>query len=131
MTWNAPRLIVIDRQAEWRDMATRALEGAGFSVRALGTYDFAAVGPALTEAATDFVVLGCARVDVAEEVLITQLVERGDPVLVLCALVPPRVMRDVFLLGAKDVADKAYSPAGIVAIVNDALERARRVPSYW
>ncbi len=111
------RVLVVDRQAYWLKFATEALMSAGFSVSVSEKYPCELARSAPNSGSSDLVILGCARVGADEQEVITDILSQGYHLLVLCAFLPWKVMRALFLLGVDDVADKPYSAQELVSTV--------------
>lgn len=121
---------MVDRQDYWRKLARGALRRSGEPVLALGSYDAAAVERALAAAATDLVVLGCASFGEDERELLARLVPTGVPVLVLATPLSHAMIREIFLLGAADVAEKPFSGPEVRRVVDEAFANLEAVARY-
>lgn len=111
-------ILLIDRQAYWRQISTDALEKVGFAVGALDTYDYT-----LTEGENpDLVLLGCARVGNEEQLLIDEMLAHKQHLLVCCTSFSGQTMRNLFLQGVDDIVDKPYNPISLVKIVWQAIK---------
>jgi DNA-binding NtrC family response regulator len=117
-------ILVIDRQAYWRECVAETLRSAGYLVSTLAIYDEVLEGQ-VGEKEHNFalVLLGCANIEREERLLITHLLARKQYVIVFAVLLPSQVMRAIFVRGAEDAVDKVYDSMEILAIVEQALER--------
>ena len=113
-------VVLIERQDFWRQRCASALEDRGHSVVQLDSYDDVADGLPAPRAA-DLVILGCTSVGPAEVRLVGEMRRRRDPVLLMCSLPGLGGMRAGFLAGARDVVERPYEPARIVATVEGAV----------
>jgi len=114
-------ILLIDKQASWRERSARALAREGFAVDSLASYVLPNEG-AHGAFRPDLVVLGCASVGPEEQELIGQVLRRKLHLLVLSTSLPWHIMRALFRDGANDVTDKPYDPDLLVETVNQALE---------
>jgi len=120
------RILVVDRQAYWRDLAAGALQSAGYAVTSGATY-----ASALQQDYT-LVLLGCASVDGDERLFITRLLACRQPIIVLASYLPAHSLRALFIEGVADAGDKTYDSVELVAIVGQTLHclRARQLSRY-
>jgi len=116
------RILIVDRQKYWRGISAKALEERGFEVRVLSSYDYSSETAYINNEPPDLVVLGCASVKREERDFIQQVLSDGPHLLVLCASLPWRDARSVFLTGADDVTDKPYDPDQLVSTVEEVLK---------
>ena len=123
-------ILLIDYQRYWREAATHALKSAGFLVCPLDSYNYFIPLECLQGKNPDLVVLGCTRIGLEEQNLITQVLAHKHHLLVLCVSLPWQVMRSLFLQGVDDIVDKPHDPADVVNFVNQALESTTTVNSY-
>jgi DNA-binding response OmpR family regulator len=115
------RILLVDRQEYWRGISAKALEDKGFQVRVLSSYDYSTETAYFDQEPPDLVILGCASVKREERDFIEQVLADGPHLLVLCASLPWRDARSVFLAGADDVTDKPYDPEQLVSTVEHVL----------
>ena len=126
----ARRITVIDRQEYWRLLSVRTLEEAGYVVTPLDTYDYDFGVSSGAYDQVDLVILGCATIGPEEHDLIGHILDHKHQLVVLSTSIPSRVMRSVFLLGAKDVADKSYNPEALVLTVETVLKDVEPRSTY-
>jgi len=123
-------ILVIDRQTYWREYAGEALQDAGYQIATLGTY-----GEVLDRikdgASWNIILLGCASVEYQERMLITYLIAKSQPVIILSTALTVQGMRDLFLQGVEDVTDKTYHSAEIIAIIEQAQEQIIKRDRPW
>lgn len=115
-------ILIVDRQEYWRGLSAKALEDKGFEVRVLSTYDYSPETAYFDHRPPDLVILGCASVKREERDFVERVLGDGPHLLVLCASLPWRDARSVFLAGADDVTDKPYDPAQLVTTVEEVLK---------
>lgn len=117
MRW--PGILVVDRQAYWRDLAVEALQAAGYAVTSGATY-------ALAQPQDDtLVLLGCASVEGDERLFITRMLTGKQPIIVLATYLPAHSLRALFIEGVADAGDKTYDPVELVAVVGQTLQCLR------
>lgn len=114
-------ILIVDQQAYWRRISAKALEEKGFEVKVLSSYDYSPETAYFDHNPPDLVILGCASVKREEREFIQQVLADGPHLLVLCASLPWRDARSVFLAGADDVTDKPYDPEQLVSEVEYVL----------
>jgi DNA-binding NtrC family response regulator len=119
------QVLILDRQAFWRDLLASGLEAEGFVVQALNDYNYPLPARGGEPRPPDLVILGCTSVGPDEQNLIQRVLNEKQRLLVLCTTLPWRTMRSLFLAGAEDVADRTYDPDYLVGIVKEALESSR------
>jgi DNA-binding NtrC family response regulator len=114
----AANIWVIDRQDHWRVLMVGVLEAAGFSVRSYRRYE-----ELLTESdeepkpRPDLVLLSCAASQDEEQDLLSILVQRGCPVLILASFLSWTDVRELFRLGAADVVPRPATAARLLSVV--------------
>jgi DNA-binding response OmpR family regulator len=114
------RILLIDRQASWRERSRQALKDAGFEVSTLDHYSYHPDTPNVPS--PNLVILGCASIGPEEMQLILQILASHIHLLVLSTALPWKEMRALFLVGADDVADKPYNPEMLISIVRQLFE---------
>ncbi len=114
-------ILLIDYQRYWREIAARALRSADFLVCPVDSYNYYLALECLQWENPDLVVLGCTRIGLEEQSLITQVLAHKHHLLVICAFLPWQVMRSLFVQGVDDIVDKTYDPAHLIDIVNKTL----------
>lgn len=114
-------ILIVDRQAYWRRISAKALEEKGFEVKVLSSYQYSPETAYFDHNPPDLVILGCASIQREEREFIQQVLADGPHLLVLCASLPWREARSVFLAGADDVTDKPYDPEQLVSEVEYVL----------
>ena len=114
-------ILLIDNQQYWRETATRALKSADFFVCPFDSYNYYLALECLQGKKPDLVVLGCTRIGLEEQSLISQILAQKHHLLVLCVLLPWQVMRALFVQGVDDIVDKTYSAAHLIDIVHETL----------
>lgn len=112
-----PSFWVVDRLEWWRTQVVEALRGAGFPVRAYGSYDDLLAMPAAAQAAPGLVFLGCAGFHPEEMALLRELALRRWPVVVLVSSLSLRDLRQFFLAGAADVAERPRTSNHLLSLV--------------
>ncbi len=115
-------ILVIDRQAYWRECVARALRSAGYLVSTLASYD-EVFSQALKQQKFALILVGCPSIERAERLLIMRLLSLRHHVVVLATSLPAAMMRALFLRGVEDAADKTYDTSELIIIVEQALER--------
>ena len=115
-------ILLVDRQEYWRGISAKALEEKGFQVRVLSSYYYSPETAYFDDNPPDLVILGCASVKREEREFIEQVLADGPHLLVLCASLPWRDARSVFLAGADDVTDKPYDPEQLISTVEHVLK---------
>jgi DNA-binding NtrC family response regulator len=123
-------VLIIDLQDDWRNLAVRALEEAGYHARALANYDYPPENGHHRQRKPDLVILGCTEIGPEEQALMRRVLESRYRLLILSTSLPPTVMRALFLKGADDVADKPYKAERLVDIVSEVLETITPRDSY-
>jgi DNA-binding NtrC family response regulator len=126
----AKRILVIEKQDHWRELAVKALKHAGYEVRSLDTYTYPAPGGNGTHATPDLVILGCPSIGAEERDLVDRSIRHKDHLLVLSTSLPWDDMHALFLQGVEDATEKPYDPDYLVAIVEDVLETILPRSSY-
>jgi DNA-binding NtrC family response regulator len=116
------RILLIDRQPYWREISTKGLQRAGFSVGTLDTYTYQPPQLCLEDGDPDLVVLGCTRIQAEEQQLIDKVLAQRHHLLVLCTSLSWQTMRVLFRQGVADILEKPYNPAKLVNIVSQVLE---------
>jgi DNA-binding response OmpR family regulator len=114
-------ILLVDYQTTWLERSARSLESCGFTVRSVDTYRYPPNEEADADGAPDLIVLGCASIGPDEQRFIKQVIDSGKPLVVLCSLLSPQVMRSLFLAGAQDVTRKPNNAAELVALVSQTL----------
>ncbi len=114
-------ILLIDYQQYWRETATDALNSVGFLVCSVDSYNYDLALECLQGKKPDLVVLGCMRIGLEEQSLITQVLAHKHHLLVLCVFLPWQVMRTLFVQGVDNVVDKTYNTAYLIDIVNETL----------
>lgn len=115
------RILLIDQQQCWREIAASTLRSAGFFVCTFDSYNYAFFQECLQGVNPDLVVLGCTQIRSEEERLIAQILAHKHHLLVLCTFLPWPVMRSLFLQGVDDVVDKPDDPAYLINFVHIVL----------
>jgi DNA-binding response OmpR family regulator len=130
MSKAAQQLIVIDKQDYWRTLSETTLRAAGYAVDTLASYDYTAYVADPQHPHPDLVILGCSTIGPEEKDLIGEVLEHKHQLVVMSTALPWALMRSLFLLGAKDVADKSYDPAALVHTVETVLHDANPRSAY-
>src|SRR5947209_17825136 len=116
---NNIRILLIDYQRHWREIATSTLRDEGFLVCPCDTYNYISLLKCFHGENPDLIVLGCAQIGPYEEQFITQVLARKQHVLVLCTFLPSKMMRSLFLKGVDDIVEKPYDPTSLIILVNE------------
>src|ERR1051326_3777701 len=95
------RIMIIDRQAYWRECAAGALRSAGYLVSTLANYDEVFL-QILKKQHFALILVGCPSIERAERLLIMKLLSLKQHVVVLATSLPAAVMRTLFLRGVED-----------------------------
>lgn len=113
------RILVVDRQAYWRELAAGALHSAGYAVALSATY-----AEALQQ---DYalVLLGCVSVEADEQLFIARLLACRQQVVVLAAHLSAHSLRALFIGGVTDAGEKTYDPIDLVTLIGQTLQRMR------
>lgn len=124
------KILVIDRQDEWRTLFVEMLETAGFLVSTLDHYDYPPSADVPSNEKPDLIILGCGVIGPVEFQLIERVFAAKLHLIVLSTAVPWQDMRRLFLAGADDVTDKPYTQTHLVNIVEEVLQNIRSKDSY-
>jgi len=124
------KVLIADKEPYWRDFSKRILEKKGLHVLAASDYD--QLLSTLEEEKPDLVVLGFAAIGERERQIIGEVLRlRSDRhVLVLSTSLPLETMRELFVLGASDVAGKPFAEAELLKLVESELGEERTRSSY-
>src|SRR5689334_19746783 len=117
----AKRILVIDRQKDWRLSTANFLRELGFLVKDCESYDYTPAMAQIEGRIADLVILGCAVIKHDERELIGEILKHGHHLLVFSASLPWGDMRSVFLAGVDDVTNKTYDPNRLRTAVTDVL----------
>jgi DNA-binding response OmpR family regulator len=117
----AKRILVIDRQKDWRISTADFLRGLGFLVKESESYEYTSAMAQIEDQAADLIILGCAVVKKEEQELIGKILNDRHHLLVFSASLPWADMRSVFLAGADDVTNKTYDHSRLRKAVTDVL----------
>jgi DNA-binding NtrC family response regulator len=112
-----PSVWVVDRLDWWRTTVVAALRDAGFPVRAYDSYDAVLATLHSTSTGPDLVLLGCAGSHLEEAVLLRELVLRRWPVIVFASSLTLQDLREFFLAGASDVAERPQTANHLLSLV--------------
>lgn len=124
------QIVLIDSQEYWRNLATRALEAAGYDVYATGSYAYPLPANVHSERPIDLIILGCASIGPAEQQVIERVLQHKHHLLVLSTALSWHVMRSLFLAGVDDAADKPYDPQHLVDTVEQVFKSIASRDSY-
>jgi DNA-binding response OmpR family regulator len=124
------RILIIDRQKYWREMAADTLAGANSQIALLDNYDYRDKASYFPEAkAPDLVILGCVQIGDEERELIHRVLADGLHLMIFSTLLPWEEMRHLFHEGADDVTDKTYDQKRLINAV-EGVFNARQGDSY-
>ena len=121
-----PCILVIEAHEGWRQVAYAALKEAT-TLNILATYDKGKIGQVVGRHELNLIVLGCYELGEDERKLLAYLISTGISVLVVMSTINLESMREIFHLGATDVAtNKPFGSPGILAEVEKALSHSPR-----
>ncbi len=123
------RILIIDRQRYWREMAAGTLAEADSQIALLDSYDYQGKADYFPGAVPDLVILGCVRIGQEERELIHRILGDGLHLMIFSTLLPWEEMRHLFHEGADDVTDKTYDQERLISAVDGVLN-ARQGDSY-
>jgi DNA-binding response OmpR family regulator len=124
------RILIIDRQRYWREMAADTLAEADSQIALLDSYGYQGKADYFPGAAVpDLVILGCVRIGQEERELIHRILGDGLHLMIFSTLLPWEEMRHLFHEGADDVTDKTYDQERLISAVDGVLN-ARQGDSY-
>ena len=127
---NVKRILVIDKQKNWRVSAASSLRERGFLVRESDSYTYEAESAKVGGERPDLVIIGCASVKRAERELIAKILKDERHLLVFSASLPWGEMRAVFLAGVDDITDKTYDPDRLFTTVTDVFTNLESRSSF-
>jgi DNA-binding response OmpR family regulator len=103
-----------DNTASW-------LREDGFSVQQIDNYQDWENSQKRLDKTSALVILSCGKLGLKEEELIKSIKASGYVLLVLCNFLSATEARQIFRLGADDVADKPYTAINLQEIVHQTL----------
>lgn len=115
------RILIIDTQRYWRELATSVLRDQGFRVCDLATYSSFPDAQCFQGEKPDLVVLGCATVGPGEKDLIARIQHQHYTLLVLCTILSSELIRSLFLQKVDDIAEKSYHPGQLIQTLRRAI----------
>ena len=113
------RVLVIDKQGEWRISTAQSLRELGFLVKEAETYTYTPEMGEIEGQGADLVLIGCPSIGRAERELLARILKDGRHVLIFSASLPWADMRSVFLAGVDDVTNKTYDQNRLLQAVTD------------
>jgi DNA-binding NtrC family response regulator len=113
------QIFIVERQHKWREFSGETLKSAGYLVKKFDDYD--ELESAVFDR-PDLIIVGCSKATLEEIILIKKLHHYNLRQLVLSTFLSWSEMRDFFLAGADDVAEKPFNSQSLLKTVSESFD---------